>query len=61
LEKEPAVARSTTPAGDEIAVPPNPSPAPTDDVHDWLTQRISSLQEERQTRWNKLLGMILGS
>jgi hypothetical protein len=35
-------------------------PAANEEIHDWLTQRISSLQEERQTRWNKLLGLILG-
>jgi pSer/pThr/pTyr-binding forkhead associated (FHA) protein len=37
------------------------APAANEDIHAWLTQRISSLQEERQTRWNKLLGMILGT
>jgi hypothetical protein len=31
------------------------------DVHAWLNQRISALQEERQTRWHKLLRMILGN
>jgi pSer/pThr/pTyr-binding forkhead associated (FHA) protein len=32
-----------------------------EDVHAWLNQRISAIQEERQTRWHKLLGMILGN
>ncbi len=31
------------------------------DVHAWLTQRIAALQDEQQSRWSKLLGMILGS
>jgi len=33
---------------------------PPDDVHDWLNRRLISLQEERQTRWQKLLGLIFG-
>jgi hypothetical protein len=31
------------------------------ELHIWLNQRISALQEERQSRWQKLLQKILGS
>ena len=30
------------------------------DVHAWLSQRFTDLQQERQTRWQKLVGMLLG-
>lgn len=67
VQKEPAAARPIPPAVEQptptvagTSVPSHPSPAATDEVHDWLTHRIASLQDERQTRWNKLLGMILG-
>jgi pSer/pThr/pTyr-binding forkhead associated (FHA) protein len=40
--------------------PATPSGPPEEDVHTWLNQRISALQEEQESRWQKLLGMILG-
>jgi hypothetical protein len=42
------------------AAAPPPAKSP-EEVHDWLTQRIAALQEERKGRWHKLLGMIFGS
>ena len=30
------------------------------DVHAWLCQRFASLEQERQTRWQKLLGFLMG-
>jgi hypothetical protein len=42
----------------DTASPPQP---PGDQVHDWLNQRILALNQEGQSRWNKLLGMILGN
>jgi pSer/pThr/pTyr-binding forkhead associated (FHA) protein len=30
------------------------------DVHDWLSQRIASLQEERQGRWQKVMKFVMG-
>jgi pSer/pThr/pTyr-binding forkhead associated (FHA) protein len=30
------------------------------DVHAWLSQRFTDLQQERQTRWQKLVGTLLG-
>jgi hypothetical protein len=43
------------------AAPARAASPPTPEIHSWLSQRISALQEERQTRWHKLLDMILGS
>jgi pSer/pThr/pTyr-binding forkhead associated (FHA) protein len=34
---------------------PNPS-----DMHDWLNQRIRTLQRERESRWHKIFGFVLG-
>src|SRR5260370_23523376 len=33
---------------------------PVEDIHAWLNQRIASLTTEHQSRWQKLLGMIMG-
>jgi pSer/pThr/pTyr-binding forkhead associated (FHA) protein len=30
------------------------------DIHDWLTQRIAALQEERQGRWQKVMNFMMG-
>ncbi len=30
------------------------------DVHVWLSQRLSALQQERQSRWQKVLSMVAG-
>jgi pSer/pThr/pTyr-binding forkhead associated (FHA) protein len=30
------------------------------DIHAWLTQRMTALQEERQSRWQMLLGLLTG-
>ncbi len=61
------------PKGKTAAAAPAPKPVPAKtaagtplvgasaNVHGWLNQRISALQEERQTRWHKLLGLILGN
>ncbi len=37
----------------------SPTPA-SPDVHLWLAQRLATLQQERQTRWRKILGMLSG-
>jgi len=44
-----------------------PAPPPVDaskfcdpDVHTLLSQRLAAIQEERQTRWQKVLGLITG-
>jgi hypothetical protein len=68
----PAAGVPGDPKGKTAPAVPTPKPAPAKtaagatplgssaDVHSWLNQRISALQEERQTRWHKLLGLILG-
>jgi pSer/pThr/pTyr-binding forkhead associated (FHA) protein len=48
------------PAADRAGDAPPPARSP-EELHAWLSQRISALQEDRQNRWNKLLGMLLGS
>jgi hypothetical protein len=30
------------------------------DVHAWLSQRLEALQQERQSRWQKVLGLLTG-
>jgi pSer/pThr/pTyr-binding forkhead associated (FHA) protein len=37
-----------------------PSSRPTAEIHAWLTQRLAVLQEERQTRWQKILQALTG-
>ena len=38
-----------------------PSAKPCDpDVHVWLSQRLSALEQERQSRWQKVLSMLTG-
>jgi hypothetical protein len=54
---------ATPPAGGaEPATPPAPPGAMPDmgDMHDWVNQRIHTLQKEREGRWQKILGFVLG-
>jgi len=37
-----------------------PGNLPDDEIHAFLSRRIATLQMERQGRWQKLLGMIVG-
>jgi hypothetical protein len=30
------------------------------DLHLWLNQRIAELEQERQSRWQKILGFLKG-
>ena len=58
--QEPARARTPTRSeanADTSTVPPV---QPTAEVHAWLTQRLAVLQEERQTRWQKILNALTG-
>jgi pSer/pThr/pTyr-binding forkhead associated (FHA) protein len=56
----PATSRPTPPQTKPTSPPPPPPGQPEEDVHAWLNQRISALQEEQESRWHKLLGRILG-
>jgi hypothetical protein len=47
-----ALSNATTPAG--IDVPPG------EDVHEWLCRRFADLQQERQSRWQRLMGVLTG-
>lgn len=41
-----------------------PTPPPTQDstaLHDWVMDRINSIQKERQARWQSLVGMFSGT
>jgi hypothetical protein len=40
--------------------PPNSSARCEGDVHVWLAQRLTTLQQERQSRWQRLLGVLSG-
>jgi pSer/pThr/pTyr-binding forkhead associated (FHA) protein len=54
-------AGSPPPATKPVPLPaPPPTSPPEEEVHTWLNQRISALQEEQESRWHKLLGKILG-
>jgi hypothetical protein len=37
-----------------------PEPAPEKDMHVWLSQRLATLQQERQTRWQKIVSFLSG-
>jgi pSer/pThr/pTyr-binding forkhead associated (FHA) protein len=57
----------TKPAPPKDKAPPAAATAPAgeaapngDDVHGWLAQRFSELQQERQTRWQKLVATLMG-
>ncbi len=40
--------------------PPRSTPRPDEDVHAWLCQRITMIQGEQQSRWQKILKMFPG-
>ena len=60
VPNQPIQAGAPSPAQDHPAAEPPPAQTPQE-LHAWLSKRITALQEDRQTRWNKLLGMLLGS
>lgn len=54
-------ARSAQPAPAAPLPGEKSSPHPDGaDIHAWLNRRIASLEEERQGRWQKILGYVLG-
>ncbi len=66
----PPVAAALPPVthGAEKALPPPPVAAPTassagpskGDVHAWLAQRLATLQQEQQSRWQRILSVLTG-
>jgi pSer/pThr/pTyr-binding forkhead associated (FHA) protein len=52
-----ATAAPASPASDRKAAHPGSTP---EDLHAWLNQRMASIHEERQSRWQKILGMLGG-
>ncbi len=56
------LARRVAPATPAAASgpPSSASPAAEEDIHTWLNQRIAVIRQERQGRWRKLLGSVLG-
>jgi hypothetical protein len=65
------IEEATTPAGDpaqrEPVEPPRLRSAPgaeirsPEEIHAWLCKRMTALQEERQSRWRKILGILTGA
>lgn len=57
----PAAAESPKPTP-PAPPPPRPAasagPATDRDMHGWLTQRLATLQQERQSRWQKIMGFL---
>ncbi len=58
----PRVATETVPAAPAASTLPSPESTLQSDteVHAWLNQRLSELQQERQSRWQKILQVVTG-
>jgi pSer/pThr/pTyr-binding forkhead associated (FHA) protein len=54
----PAATGSATDAAKPAPTPPSPAP---EDVHGWLHERIAAIQQERQSRWQKIRDFLLKS
>ena len=48
-------AKAAAPTFDKVVLPP---PDPHVDIHAQLCQRLNFIETERQTRWQKILGMM---
>lgn len=46
--------------GPTPSVPPGGPMPDMGDMHDWLNQRIVTLQKERESSWQKILGFVMG-
>jgi hypothetical protein len=51
--------RSETPAGQRTPSPGTAGQSP-EELHAWLNQRIQAIQQERQSRWQKILNFLRG-
>jgi len=63
LPPTPTAARSSVPntAAAASAGPSPPAAARSEgDIHVWLSQRLAALQQERQTRWQKIMNVLTG-
>jgi pSer/pThr/pTyr-binding forkhead associated (FHA) protein len=47
-------------AGKSAAPPPVDIPGEGPQLHAWLTRRIDELQQERQSRWSRMVSFVLG-
>lgn len=56
----PGPSAKPTPAAANAGTPQPPPKFSEGDVHAWLCQRLSDLQQERQSRWQKVLSLITG-
>lgn len=51
----------SSPPGEPASSLPSPPPVQSNgDVHAWLSQRLLTLQQERQSRWQKILNIVTG-
>jgi hypothetical protein len=41
-------------------VPPVVRQEETDEIHGWLSERIASLEKERQSTWERVMSSLLG-
>jgi pSer/pThr/pTyr-binding forkhead associated (FHA) protein len=57
VRTEPPPVSRPSPTVPRIPAPATPS---TPDVHGWLLQRLATLQQDRQSRWQKIVGMLTG-
>jgi pSer/pThr/pTyr-binding forkhead associated (FHA) protein len=55
----PRIAPATpTPMPDREIIPARTEPNDSTDLHHWVIERIDSLQKERQTRWQSIVGLF---
>jgi pSer/pThr/pTyr-binding forkhead associated (FHA) protein len=58
-EETSSSAKPRPPESIDSSRPAQPPKSP-EDLHAWLNQRVASLQQERQSRWDKLMGILTG-
>jgi pSer/pThr/pTyr-binding forkhead associated (FHA) protein len=49
---------SPVPAAGDAAF--SPLEMPTGEVHDWLNQRLAAIEQEQQTRWQRIMNLLRG-
>lgn len=58
--RSPTQSRNAKPAAPAAKAPTSSADYCDPGVHVWLHQRLSALQQERQSRWQKVLGILTG-